>query len=628
MMFAAPLGLLALLAIPAIVAIHLFRRRFPVRPVAGLFLWQIGRQAPEGGGKIARLPITASLILECIAALALALILAGARVSSAGVSVHLVVLLDDSASMAAVNARGESTRDRAVRRVLEELDRLGNRARVTFVQSGERPSVLLGPAARAVEARPALDTWKPEAPHHSLALGLRLARELAGRSGRLMVMSDATPGSRPSVPELVEGKEEEGVLWVSVGEPLANVGITAADRTLTPGEGRGAVSLTLGNYSDSSARRRVTVSAGDKDVLTRELDVPPGVSSLTLPLPVGLPAVRVALSDDAMARDNAVILAEPRPRIVGVENRLPDGRGRQALVKALGAVAGVTQAESGHLVFAEAGELDRSSSAGVWRVGFGRAPTAWLAKGEPHDFIGPFVLEKRHPLLLGITLGGVVWTGAMPLASGVVRPLVSAGDQALVGMPARSDSTRTEPAILFNLDLDRTNLFRSPDWPILISNLIEMRRQSLAGPERWNYRVGEWVRVQLAGDPKGPLRLRSGPGFGAEPHLTVVERALPPGRQLEFIAPSPGGLLQILEGPQRIGGDDTVLFELGANFLDEFETNLRDRKTADVGRFTDVAAVRAESGPESDPLFWLLLAIGGAAMVANWCLLAPASKRA
>ena len=26
-------------------------------------------------------------------------------------------------------------------------------------------------------------------------------------------------------------------------------------------------------------------------------------------------------------------------------------------------------------------------------------------------------------------------------------------------------------------------------------------------------------------------------------------------------------------------------------------------------------------------MFWLLLAIGGTAMVANWCLLAPASKR-
>ena len=38
MIFATPWGLLALLAIPGIIAIHLFRRRFPVRPVAGLFL--------------------------------------------------------------------------------------------------------------------------------------------------------------------------------------------------------------------------------------------------------------------------------------------------------------------------------------------------------------------------------------------------------------------------------------------------------------------------------------------------------------------------------------------------------------------------------------------------------------
>src|SRR5918995_7521403 len=106
MMFTTPLGLLALLAIPAIVAIHLFRRRFPVRPVAGLFLWRIVRQTPEGGGKIARLPITTSLILECIAALALALILAGARLSSSGHSEHLVVLLDDSASMSSVNVQG------------------------------------------------------------------------------------------------------------------------------------------------------------------------------------------------------------------------------------------------------------------------------------------------------------------------------------------------------------------------------------------------------------------------------------------------------------------------------------------------------------------------------------------
>jgi Ca-activated chloride channel homolog len=598
-----PLGLLALLAIPAIIAIHLFRRRFPPRPVAGLFLWQIARQTPEGGGKLSKLPITASLILECLAALALALILAGARLSSSGVSQHLVVLLDDSASMSAINAAGQSARDRAVLRVLAELDRLGSAARITLIVSGDRPSVLAGPAAYAVEARPALEKWRPEALHHSLALGIRLARELAARTGRVMVMSDLAPGVRG------EG-EIEGALWVSVGEAIANVGITAAERTLSPDQGRGAVTLTLGNYSDAPARRRVTVSASDKTVLTRDLEIAAVVSSLTLPLPTGLPAVRVDLSSDALSRDNQVTLAEPRPRIVGVENRLREGRGRQALIKALAAVSGVTQAESGHLVFLEATALDGPQGAGAWRAGFGRPPAGWVTPGEPRDFIGPFVLEKRHPLLLGMTLGGVVWAGAAPLAQGSLRPLASAGDQVLIGSPV-VNATRPDPTFLFNLDLDRTNLIRSPDWPILISNLVELRRQSLPGPERWNYRVGEWVRVRLGHDPKGPLRFRCG----------GVERALPAGRQVEFIAPSPGGLLQILEG-------DTVLFDLGVNFLDEVESSLRRQSTADAGRLTDSGGLRAEGGPSSDPLFWLLLAVGGLSMLANWWLLAPAPPRA
>ena len=525
MTFTTPLGLLALLAVPAIVTIHLFRRRHPVRPVAGLFLWQATQQSPHEGTRISRLPVTTSLLLECLAALALALILAGARVSTAGASPHLVVLLDDSASMAAVNARGESARDRAVRRVLSELDRLGGAARITVVRSGARPSVLSGPASLSIEARPVIEAWRPEAPHHSLALGIQLARELAGRTGRLMVLSDLPPAARGE-------PSPDQALWVALGEPLDNVGVTSAERSLSLDESGGAILLTLGNYSASPARRRLDVSAGGKSVVVRELDVPPGVSSVTLPLPAGLPAVRAALSDDALMRDNEVTLAEPRPRVVGVENLLPEGRGRDALAKALAALASVTSTQDGHLAFGAAAALAAPESPGIWRVGFGRPPAAWLAPGETRDFIGSFVLEKRHPLLLGVTLGGVVWSGASPTVPGALHPLVSAGDQLLVGTPAAGSGRQAEPAILFNLDLDRTNLIRTPDWPILVSNLIEMRRHDLPGPERWNYRVGEWVRVRLGRDPSGPVRLRSG----------GVERPLPAGRQLEFAAPSPGGL--------------------------------------------------------------------------------------
>jgi Ca-activated chloride channel homolog len=602
MIFSTPLGLLALLAIPAIVAIHLFRRRFPPRAISGLFLWQIGQQTPEGGGKISKLPITASLLLECLAALALALILAGARIRPAGVNEHLVVLLDDSASMSAVNNRGESARDRSVRRLLQEIDRLSSNSKVTLVLSGDRPSVLLGPAALAIEARTALEKWRPEAPHHALSLGLRLAREFAKASGRLMVLTDEPP---VSAKEANAEKAVEGVVWVSVGESLPNIGITGAQRTISPLYGQGVVLLTLSNFSGSPSRRRLTLAAGGKELSAQDVDLPPGTSSLNLPLPPGLPGVKVSLSNDALRRDNEVILAEPRPQEIFAEIHLADGRGRRALSKALRAISGVSAAEHGHLAFVNATELDRPATPGLWRVGFGHPPSTLTAPGEPKDYKGPFVPEKRDALMEGVTLGGVVWTGAVPLAAGL-HPLVSAGDQPLIALSGR----RPENGILFNIDLDRTNLIRVPDWPILISNLVEMRRKSLPGPERWNYRIGEWIRARLDHEPKSTLKFRCG----------NIEHTLPAGRSIEFVAPEPGGLLQVMEG-------DGLLFDLGVNFLDENESNLQAKSAVEIGKFNHSAGgLRAESGPASDPLFWALLAIGGLAIIANWCLLVRVVK--
>jgi hypothetical protein len=589
MTFTSPLGLLALLAIPAIVVIHLFRRRFPPRTVAGLFLWQVAQQTPQGGGKISKLPLTASLILECLAALALALILAGARIRPASVSEHLVVLLDDSASMAAVDAQNQSPRDRAVQRVQDEIERLGRGARVTLIESGERPIVIAGPAALAVEAAPALASWRPQAQHHSLALGLRLARELAGKTGRMLVLSDALPDS-----------PMDGVRWIAAGEPLANVGIVAAQRSLSTDAGKGNISLTFGNWAVEGAKRKLRVIANGNEILSQDITIPPKTSSINLPLPAGLPAVNVVLSSDALERDNAVTLVEPRTQIVSIENQLPSGRGHDALDRALRAVSGITRSEHGQLVFGPAGVLEQpSADAATWRVGFGRPPARLLLTGEPQDLVGPFVPEKSHPLLQGVTLAGVVWAGALPVNAATVHPVVSSGNDPLIALLG----TRPESGILFNVDLDKTNLLRAPDWPILISNIVELRRQELSGPERWNYRAGEWIRVRLAGSPKGPLHYRCG----------AQDKDLPSGRLVEFVAPVSCSLLEIMEGKD-------VLFQLGVNFLDENETDLSDRGRGDVGKSEpQTSGLRAESGPESDPLFWSLLGIAAIAILADWC---------
>ena len=264
----------------------------------------------------------------------------------------------------------------------------------------------------------------------------------------------------------------------------------------------------------------------------------------------------------------------------------------------------------GICAFVDAGALDRAAAAGrvARRRSAGRRRAGWRA-GEPQDFIGPFVLEKRHPLLLGRDarrrrVDRSAAARRRRRASAGRRRAIRRSSACLTRRPARTD-----PAILFNLDLDRTNLIRSPDWPILISNLVEMRRQSLPGPERWNYRVGEWVRVRLGRDPKGPLRVPL--------RRRRARRCRPAGRSSSSRRRR-ADCSQILEG-------DEVLFELGVNFLDESESDLRGparRRTPAVRRRR--RGLRAESGPASDPLFWMLLAIGGGGDPGE---LVPAARR-
>ena len=79
MYFANPWGLLGLLALPAIAVIHLFHRRFPPLPIAGLHLWGVETRKESPGRKRERLPLTRTLLLELLAALLLTLLIADPR---------------------------------------------------------------------------------------------------------------------------------------------------------------------------------------------------------------------------------------------------------------------------------------------------------------------------------------------------------------------------------------------------------------------------------------------------------------------------------------------------------------------------------------------------------------------
>ena len=101
MSFANPWGLLGLLAVPAILILHLYYRRFPPLLIGGLHLWGVQTQVREAGRRRERLPITASLLLELLAAAVLSLVLAQPRWAESRRVEHVIVVLDNSASMQA-----------------------------------------------------------------------------------------------------------------------------------------------------------------------------------------------------------------------------------------------------------------------------------------------------------------------------------------------------------------------------------------------------------------------------------------------------------------------------------------------------------------------------------------------
>ena len=71
--FANPAGLWALLAVPAVVWLHLHRRRHTERQVAALFLWEDTSPVDASGRVRQPLRTSASFWLELLAALLVAL---------------------------------------------------------------------------------------------------------------------------------------------------------------------------------------------------------------------------------------------------------------------------------------------------------------------------------------------------------------------------------------------------------------------------------------------------------------------------------------------------------------------------------------------------------------------------
>jgi len=590
-MFQSPLGLLALLGVPAVVLLHLFRRRFERRPVSALFLWEAHVTTTLSGRRRERLLRSPSFWCELLLAALLGLAFAGPRACGTLEARHLVVVLDGSASMAAGSTAADGERTSPAARALDDLrgriDDLPSGSRVTVVESGQLPRILIGPAAFPREAAARLEAYRPEGGRHDLGPAVSLAQEVAGE-GAVTVFSDRFE------PEL----HHPDVGLVALGAPRENLAITRAHRSLPDDDSAGAEEalLTVANFSRRPRQARVELLLGEELLATRTLDLGAGARGhLTVPLPVNTPAVRARLAGDGLAIDDEAWLAPAPPRelllatdldeaarrFLGLERPGQESLGRwRSLVPRSSAAPDLESAALAISSQVAGGE-------GTWCL------TLESAGSERLDLIGPYLIDKRHPLLAGVTLDGVVWSASADLELPGV-PIVSAGDLPLL-TEERSGARRIFHA---NLDWRRSSLQRTPDWPILLDNLARLRRDELVGPRSTNLAVGEVftyhdiepAEYQLTG-PDGRRELRA----QAVLEVDGLERT---------------GLYELRRGGQS-------LVQIGVHFGDDSESDLRELSTGERVAAAELAA--QESG--SSAVILLLAALALAALLLDWWVL-------
>ena len=579
--FTFPLGFLSLLAIPGLIAIYLLRTRSRRYPVSSLMLWVNQQQAREGGLRVERLQTPLLFFLELLAIILLALAVAAPIIRTTRSAIPLMVVLDDSFSMLA--GIDETPKSRAIA-ALEKQSRwigrfnpLANRRyAVRYVLAGTEPQVLNEAAQTTDEAIAQLEAWRCLSPVADLEAAISFAAELGGAKALILVLTDESPS---------QTLEADRIQWWSFGTPQSNVAFVNATRT--PADLGERCLLEITNLSPHTSSTELVVEIDDPALQkpssplhrsTLEID-PQATRRIFLNLPPKTPAMRAQIGDDALTIDNEVVLLPQRRKPVRVDIRVQDPQLRSLVENALASTDRAVLAKTGpELVFLDdTTAADDSTETWAMRV---------ITEPEASAYLGPFVIDWTHPLTEGLSLDGVVW-GAGVKEQFMGTPIITAGNVPLLTDTEQFTGTHE---LRLRLRPDLSTLQNSPNWPILIWNLLQWRASQTPGLERTNLRLGEGTVLTTK--------------LGTE----SVEVVPPDGET--FVQPVPDrtinlkaeavGIYEIRAGVDRYAFSSNVLYQA--------ESDLTSRAT---GRWGDWGEATLQWwGYQSFAWFFLLLAIG------------------
>jgi len=471
-----PLALIALATLPALVAIYVLRNRFRRRPVSSLILWRFQLKSKTGGAKVHRLQLPLLFFLELLALTLLVVAASGPHWQSPQSRRPLIVVLDDSFSMRAVND-GISAQERA-EKFLELIFRQPPPS-TRLILAGAEPRLLGSSEKTWHEVSGVLPQWKCWSTDSELDSAITLAAELGKQQANILVLTDHKPAD-----EKISNPRLE---WHAFGAALDNLAFVNASRT--PFGDQDRCLLEIANFSSNPCTIRLAVQIGTNSQGSLVTLGPHESQRLVFNVPSTTPSLRAELPADALDSDNQIELLPPIRRHVRVQVALTNENLAALASRTLDAT-GLRAAisENPELVIHETDTLANSNS---WSL-------RWSDAGATNAYTGPFVVDSSHPLGVGLALEGIVWAGANLTNSPGEVPVVFAGNVPLLSV---RDDLAGHRHLTLNFNPRLSTLQDTPDWPILFWNVLTWRIAEMPGLKESNARLGAEVTLKTTGEP-------------------------------------------------------------------------------------------------------------------------------
>ncbi len=573
-----PFGLLALLGIPAVLAIHFLQRKAIELPVSTLFLLERTQRDAASGRRLERIIPSIPLWMQLLAVLLLAWFLAEPRFQKSGSVQRIAVVLDSSASLGVF-------KNEAIARLAAELPAFQGPAstvELTVIESvPSRPRLYAGSSVEELKA--VLEKWQPLDGLTDPTQALRLARSLVSREGTVIYLTDTPAASLPFEARLI-----------AVGEPVENVGFTGI--SFATEEGTLIWRALVRNYSKTAVDRTWSMQTATSGTEPRPLHLDANaLVTLQAAFPADAKNVRLVLSPDRFTLDDTLPLVAPKPKTLALFTATSPAFAdlTTKLLRALDAAVPTHDAATADLSITSYDPLDPVLPPGnsIIFVEDSTRSGAYLKGG---------ILAEPHPLLDGLNWQSLlvretIQLDRLPSDSVLLwqekRPLIFLRDK-----PANEKQPATRQ-LCFNFDLRLSNTGIQPAFIVLLHRFAESIREAKVAPTSANLETGQ--PIQITSVPNIPLQITA-------TDLTGMPLSTPASTTH---APTTPCFLTIRQ-------KETTLLDAAVYFADTREADFSACAKSDPATTTNQFTLERHTKP--DPLWrvWILLLI--AALLVSW----------